>query len=105
MIDAPLRSRVEIFDIPVPDTTQLFAIVRSIYRVIRNSEAWALVFNEVPSDDVIGALASHTPRAIRRLLIGGFATAATQSRRTLVASDIDATAGQHSRTDRRIGFI
>jgi SpoVK/Ycf46/Vps4 family AAA+-type ATPase len=105
LIDTPLLSRFEAFDIPVPDVSQLRAIVRSIYRDIRNSEPWAPAFSEVLSDGVIDALAGYTPREIRRRLINRFAIAAGQSRRVLHAGDIPAKSEQSTSPDRRIGFI
>ena len=105
LIDVPLLSRFEVFDIPAPDTLQLRAIVRSIYRDIRNSEAWAPAFGEMLDGGVIDALTGYTPREIRRRLIDGFAAAAGQTRRVLQASDINAKADQHTHADRRIGFI
>ena len=105
LIDAPLLSRFEVFDIPAPDVSQLRAIVGSIYRDLRSSEAWAGAFSEMLDDEVIDALSGYTPREIRRRLIDGFAAAAGQSRRILQASDISVKADRHAAGDRRIGFI
>ena len=105
LIDSPLLSRFEVFDIPAPNALQLRAIVQSIYRDIRTSEAWAPVFGEKLDDGVIDALSGHTPREIRRMLINGFAAAAEQSRRVLQACDISAKTERHTPADRRIGFI
>ena len=105
LIDAPLLSRFEVFDIPAPDVSQLRAIVCSIYRDLRSSEAWAEAFGETLDDAVIDALSGYTPREIRRRLIDGFAVAAGQSRRTLQAGDISLKADRHVHANRRIGFI
>lgn len=105
LIDAPLLSRFEVFDIPAPDDLQLRAIVCSIYRDIRNSEAWAPAFGEALGEGVIDALSGYTPREIRRRLIDGFAAAAGQSRRVLQAGDISVKADRHAHAGRRIGFI
>ena len=105
LIDTPLLSRFEVFDIPAPDVSQLRAIVCSIYRDLRSSEAWAGAFGETLDDGVIDALSGYTPREIRRRLIDGFAAAAGQSRRVLQASDISVKADRHAHAGRRIGFI
>ncbi|MEC5215023.1 ATP-dependent Lon protease [Polaromonas sp. CG_9.5] len=105
LIDSPLLSRFEVFDIPAPDASQLRAIVSSIYRDIRHSEAWAPAFGETLGEEVINALSGYTPREIRRLLINGFAAAAGQSRRILQAGDIRAKTDLHIGADRRIGFF
>ena len=105
LIDTPLLSRFEVFDIPAPDAFQSRAIVRSIYRDLRVSEAWAAAFSEALDDGVINALNGYTPRETRRRLIDGFAVAAGQSRRILQASDIKARPERHTNADRRIGFI
>ena len=105
LIDTPLLSRFEVFDIPAPDALQLRAIVCSIYRDIRSAEAWAPGFGETLDDRVIDALSEYTPREIRRRLIDGFAAAAGQSRRILEAGDISVKADRHANAKRRIGFI
>lgn len=105
LIDTPLLSRFEIFDIPSPNDSQLRAIVGSIYRDIRGTEAWAPAFSESLNDEVIEALSGYTPREIRRRLVGGFAAAAGQSRRILKACDISLKADRQDQTERRIGFI
>ena len=105
LIDTPLLSRFEVFDIPAPDASQLRAIVRSIYRDLQGTEAWALAFNETLDDGVIDALVGYSPREIRRRLIDGFAAAAGQARRVIQANDISAKANQRSNPDNRIGFI
>ena len=105
LIDAPLLSRFEVFDIPSPDAVQLRAIVSSIYRDIRSSEAWALVFGETLDGRVVDALIGYTPREIRRRLIDGFAAAAGQSRRVVQSSDISVKADRNDHAGRRIGFI
>ena len=105
LIDTPLLSRFEVFDIPAPDESQLRAIVCSIYRDIRHSEDWAPAFGESLDGEVIDALSGYTPREIRRVLINGFAAAAGQSRRTLQAGDIRPQVDPHANAGRRIGFI
>lgn len=104
-IDAPLRSRFEIFDIQKPDRNQLLAVVRSIHRGIQESEAWAQSFTPELSGSVVEALSEHTPREIRRALIDAFANAASEGRDHLVLSDVGIRVEAPDETGRRIGFI
>lgn len=103
LIDPPLLNRFTVFDIQSPDATQMQAIVRSIHRDIRHSEAWAPVFGDALAESVIDTLIGYSPREIRRRLIDGFAAAAAQSRRVLQASDISGKPAAHA--DRRMGFL
>lgn len=105
LIGAPLLSRLEVFDIPAPDASQLRAIVHSIYLDIQRSEAWAPAFDQTLNDGVIDALTGYTPREIRRRLIDGFAAAAGHSRRVILADDISKKPDRQSEAARRIGFI
>lgn len=105
LIDPPLLSRFEVFDIPAPDLAQVRAIVCSIYRDLRIEEAWAGVFSEVMDDGVIEALHKYSPREIRRRLISGLASAASQSRRALHVNDISSQADGHAAAQRQIGFL
>lgn len=104
-IDKPLLSRFEVFDIQAPDAHQLRAVVRSIYRHIRQSEPWGQNFAERLDNEVIDALSELTPREVRRRLFDACATAAEQSRDHLQACDVKAKAVPHDKSERRIGFI
>lgn len=104
-IDKPLLSRFEVFDIQAPDALQLRAIVRSIYKNIRESEPWGTTFSAELDNEVIDALSGLTPREARRSLLDACAAAAEQSRNSLKACDVKAKAVPHGELVRRIGFI
>ncbi len=104
-IDKPLLSRFEVFDIQAPDAPQLRAIVRSIYRNIRDSEPWGQTFSEELDNEVIDALSGLTPREARRRLLDACAAAAEQARERLQACDVKAKPVPHDEFARRIGFI
>jgi ATP-dependent Lon protease len=105
IIDAPLRSRFEVFDIPKPDKKQLLAIARSIHRGILASEPWAKTFDANLDDALIEALGNCSPREIRRQLIDAYATAASQGRNRLLATDVEIQAKAPEEHERRIGFV
>lgn len=105
LIDAPLLSRFEVFDIAAPHASQLRAVVRSIYRDLRSSEEWAAAFSEALDEGAIDALTGYTPREIRRLLINAFASAAGKSRRVVRPCDISVKADRDTGANRRIGFL
>jgi ATP-dependent Lon protease len=105
LIDAPLVSRFEVFEIASPGPEQVTAIVLSIYRDIRKNQAWGSSFIEELDSSVIEALCYYTPREIRRHLFHAFAAAAEQSRSCLKATDIQGLSGSRALSCRRIGFI
>jgi ATP-dependent Lon protease len=105
LIDAPLVSRFEIFEIAPPGPEQVTAIVLSIYRDIRKTHAWGPSFIEELDSTVIQALRNCTPREIRRNLLQAFAVAAEQSRSHLEPNDIRPFSGSRALSCRRIGFI
>jgi ATP-dependent Lon protease len=104
-IDAPLRSRFEVFDIQKPDGRQLLAIVKSIHRGILETEPWAKTFEANLDDALIEALSNYSPREIRRQLIDAFASAASQGRNQLLATDVASKSKHPEENERRIGFV
>ena len=105
LISAPLMSRFEMFEIAPPRPEQVPAIVLSIYRDIRKTQAWGSSFSEELNTSVIEALRNCTSREIRRSLFQAFAVAAEQSRSYLQADDVRSLAGARTLGCRRIGFI
>jgi ATP-dependent Lon protease len=104
-IDTPLLSRFEVFDIQAPDANQLRAIVRSIYRNIRQTEPWGQTFDAELDDEVIEALSGLTPRQARKGLFDACANAAEHSRSQLQAGDVKAKSDAEKQVARRIGFL
>ena len=104
-IEAPLRSRFEIFDIQNPNGEQLLAIVKSIHRSILESEPWAQSFGASLDPAVIETLANLSPREIRRALIDAFASAASGGRRQILTTDIAIKPKAPEEIERRIGFV
>ncbi len=105
LIDAPLLSRFEVFDIEAPQGEQLKAVVLSIHRGLVESEPWAQTFDDHLDQSLIDALSTYSPREIRRHLIDAFANAASDGRNYLLASDVACPSEPPEASDRRIGFI
>jgi len=104
-IDAPLRSRFQIFDIAPPKGNELHAVVRSIHRSILQSEPWAKHFNTDLAEDLIEVLIGFSPREIRRHLIDAFANAALAQRTHLLPVDVTPGKKDSTSESRRIGFF
>lgn len=102
LINAPLLSRFEVFDIETPQGEQLEAVVKSIHRGLLESEPWAQTFDDHLDESLVDALSTYSPREIRRHLIDAFANAASQGRNHLLATDV---ARPPEASMRRIGFI
>ena len=105
LIDAPLLSRFEVFDIEAPQGEQLKAVVKSIYRGLLESEPWGQTFDDHLDDSSIDALSTYSPREIRRHLIDACANAACDGRNYLRASDVAPPPEPPEASARRIGFI
>ena len=103
-IDAPLLSRLTVFDISSPHASDLRRIVRSIYQGYRSDEPWGASFQQTLDEEVVDVLEGCSPRDIRRLLRAGFARAASEARNRINAQDIPA-AIQNRPFSTRIGFV
>lgn len=104
-IDAPLRSRFQIFDIAPPKGSELHAVVRSIHHSIVQSELWAKHFEADLSEELIEILSGLSPREIRRHLIDAFANAALAQRTHLLPADVRPGKKDSTSEGRRIGFF
>ena len=102
-IDAPLRSRFTVVEIPKPTPEQVPAIARSVYRLVRERYEWGQHFPHDPDPTVISILAEHTPREMRRALTRAFGNAAI-ARRTDVQSRDFSNICEASLIQKRIGF-
>ena len=105
LIDAPLLSRFEVFEIEAPQGEQLKAVVKSIYRGLLESAPWGQTFDGHLDESSIDALSTYSPREIRRHLIDACANAACDGRNYLLASDVPSPTEPPEASVRRIGFI
>lgn len=107
-IEAALRSRFTEFVIPAPDSSQMLAIARSVYRTRRQQSAWGEVFPEELNLDAAAELTACTPRQVGGLLEAAVAHAASEQRLTIEPADIQyARTKQQQRKPaaRRVGFL
>ncbi len=101
-IDAPLRSRFRVFDVREPEGDECVHVVRSVYRALREREAWARSFPEELPSSVLDALMERTARDVWQALEDACASAVAHGRRELRAGDVPP---QRSGTTRPIGFV
>ncbi len=104
-IEPALRSRFREFRIPEPTRNEMQAIARSIYRVMRRTQAWTTPFCDELPLDVLEQLADATPRQLYRALEDAHARAAENGRLHLLPEDIAIPQGNHDNARRKIGFI
>lgn len=87
-VNAPIRSRFVVFNIPLPTHKQSAAIAHSIYRRLIERNAWGTAMAPDITDTVANCLAASPPRVMRTLLAQACGRAARQGRRELMVGDI-----------------
>jgi len=101
-IPAPVLSRFRHFEIDSPDVEQSASIAGSIYKGLREANAWGSSFEEVIPEDVAAACAKNgNPRLMRIAIESAFAKAARDRRNYLIVDDIEI---KKENSKRRIGF-
>lgn len=101
-IDAPLRSRFRVFEVREPEGDECVQVVRSVYRGLREREAWARSFPEELPNPVLEELMGRTARDLWQALEDACAAAVADGRRELRSADVPP---QRSATRRPIGFV
>ncbi len=100
-IPEPILNRMNVFEIQSPTAEQARTIASNLYRGIRGEHDWGKHFEEVPSSDVLDALADMPPREMRRALMTGFGNARLARREELQADDLPKPEQGKS----KIGFV
>lgn len=101
-IPAPVLSRFRHFEIDTPDEEQSINIASSIYKGLREANAWGSKFEESLPADVAAACAKNgNPRLMRIAIESAFARAAQDSRNCLIVDDIEI---KKENNKRRMGF-
>lgn len=101
-VNAPIRSRFVVFNIPAPSSDQCVRIAHSIYRRLIDRCSWGAAMEPQISNAVAERLAELPPREMRIKLSQACGRAARQGRREVKVEDIVVaeTAGKFG-----IGFI
>jgi ATP-dependent Lon protease len=100
-IPEPILNRMNVYEIEAPDRDGAIKIAQSIYAEIRNAHDWGKQFPEHPAEAVLDRLATLSPRAMRRAILGAFGNAKIDGRHQVEERDItDGRAAKKS----RIGF-
>lgn len=89
-IPDPLRNRMLVFDVPMPTAGQKQSIARNVYRDLRRQERWGRRFSSVLPEASARMLAAGegSVRAMRSLLMLGFANALRRGSRSIEPPDI-----------------
>lgn len=99
-IPEPILSRMNVYEIPLPDAAGARRIALNVYRDILADHHWG--FPATPDDDVLDRLAEIPPREMRKRLIDAFGNAVLDQRDELRADDIRVERAPARRA--RIGF-
>jgi ATP-dependent Lon protease len=87
-IEAALRSRFEIFQVPLPTPEQTIEIARHIYVDTVAAAPWGPFFPATPDTAVLERFTELPPRETRKSLLAAFGRAAHAGRRHLIPDDI-----------------
>ena len=100
-IPDPILNRMNVYEVQVPDRDAARAIAGKMYRGIRADHDWGRRFEPEPCDDVLDALATLSPREMRRAWMTGFGNARLDGRERIEVRDLPEANGRRS----PIGFV
>jgi ATP-dependent Lon protease len=101
-IPEPIRNRMNIYEVQMPDRDAGRRIALRLYEGIRCSHDWGRRFEAVPSDDVLDLMSELAPREMRRSWMAAFGNAKLAKRETIQPVDLpDMGAGKRA----TIGFV
>jgi len=100
-IPEPILNRVNVYEIAPPDQDGARRIAQSIYSEIRCGHEWGLRFPDIPSEDVLDALAQLGPREMKRAITNAFGNAKLAGRLEMLPVDITDSRAPRKQ---RIGF-
>jgi ATP-dependent Lon protease len=99
----PIKSRITIIDIPVPDEKQLRVIVNNVYTQMLKDNSWGAGFDPSISDKVIDAMLFCSPREVKKILHRGLGSAAHAGRSSIMYKDIEDHI--HVQQEHVMGFV
>jgi len=102
-IEPAIRSRFQEFEVPLPKSTQMPAVARSINREMLAIAPWGDAFDHELSPDILERVSAIPPRRVLHALRSAYATAALHGRRRLIASDVPLA--PDAKRAHAIGFI
>jgi ATP-dependent Lon protease len=100
-IPEPILNRMNVFEIEAPDAQAARKIAVRLYQSIRNDHDWGQRFEQMPSSDVLDAMANLPPREMRRAWMTGFGNARLDHRDAISIQDLPMARNTRS----RIGFL
>lgn len=87
-IPEPILNRMNVYQIDAPDHDASRRIATNIYREIRGEHDWGARFPSQPGEDLLEAMASLSPREMRRLIHKGFGNASLAGRDEMLPEDV-----------------
>lgn len=87
-IEPALRSRFQVFEVPLPTSDETVQIARHIYSDTVAAAPWGRLFPAVIEEAVLERFAELPPRDTKKILRAAFGRAARAGRRHLVPDDI-----------------
>ena len=92
MVDAPLRSRLRVFNVPVPDAQQMRAVVRSVDWSLRQQRPGLRRHFAPLPDDTVEVMSALSPRTLRQVLVSAYAAAAARKERAVKRHHLETAA-------------
>jgi ATP-dependent Lon protease len=104
-IPEPILSRLEIFEIKIPDRYQSQAIVKSVFKEMLSEHDWGKFFKETLKKEVVLFLSELPPRTVRKKLLSACANAAKQQGTAIELSLSDFGIDKKPKKNSGIGFM
>jgi ATP-dependent Lon protease len=100
-IPEPIRNRMNVFEVQMPDRDAARTIALRLYTGIRDAHDWGRRFDTAPADDVLDQIGELAPREMRRAWMTAFGNARLAGRDNLQTQDLPQAGSKRS----TIGFL
>lgn len=100
-IPDPILSRMKYFEIRAPEPEEMVAIIHNMYRIIRATEAFGELLDEIIPESTVRMFTAMLPREARRHLNEACINAFISGRGTVLTSDVPV----NTKRVTRFGFI
>lgn len=87
-IPAPILSRLDVFEVPVPTIDVARRTALSVYKKVLRTEPWGVLFEGEPGEDVIDLMASMSPREASLAIGRAFGKACVAGRGYVTPEDM-----------------
>ncbi|MEO8299614.1 MAG: AAA family ATPase, partial [Burkholderiales bacterium] len=87
-IPEPIRNRMNVYEVQMPDRDAARQIALRLYRSIRAAHDWGQRFDDPPGVDVLDAMSELVPREMRRAWMTAFGNAKLARRDRVLPADL-----------------